>query len=1259
MLSRQTVLAGLAVMAVFQIAPRASAQQTAQADLTPFEALLTPKAPPGCRLAFGHNQSFGQDRWQTYLLHQLPALTDADVAETEVRICHHTHERSVNIAFTAAGSKAFESFTAAHVRQRLAIVLDGEVLSAPLIMERISGGRAQINLGSGGPHRKRLAEADRLAVILRTSSLPTPLIRLRELTTPDGLQLEVALDMAAMHRRWNEDLAAALHEGLQGTGQKGFQVQANPAGEGVRITLESARATAALASGLTAMPLPIQVRSDPSDPTRIRAGWSQTMRTRLEADAMVQTRAILERRQESMNLGDHPPSIGPKGRIVLRLEGPIKDRDAITDLLSRGRLEFCALNDESDFALSYKQRLPEGIQLGVHTYEGPGHKPVSSTFFQASGPEARKTLEDFILNLPEIQHILTEGGADQATTHKVIQLVRKGLNPDTYGQVQTLVRKVLEPPQSAPAALVAGLVGGAAAYLRVTLPDAKQADLLAGQITEQMLDPTERGVIGLLVEKGVLGPGKQLLVAHAVFTPADRKRLSRLLAQDYTHIKPLAILKHHWPPAYRGVYTLASSAPDRALELLLAESHKAGWQAVRLADRATVRKLFPGTSADTLAKLSATGVVAVAGQTGDPHWLAAARLGPGRLSVEVLISEFPGPLGNDLAVLLSELPPASPVQIARLAATGFWDGDAAAYLDPLSGLVKAQWTAFTMSRAAVSYGDGPEKLKLLDQANRETKAISRWGMVKPRAFVDFNARAWFEADKTRMDLRWMTTPAGKAAFAGLALPTRLTPAHLQDPSWLEPIRKALMQRLPSAGPLADGQFWPMDHVVLHHWPLLLAHGQAVLEGRRVPAMVRQLSPALFGAPDDETGHRTIGLEHTEDAIVMHIVHTPSAPDAIQRRRADECIQGMEALAYADPYEKEVLFAKSCQPGCDYSYADGPGDRSRILQADDSARPCDRFCSPDALRAFSQAPLNEAWGAAYTACGQNEYGLSVAQAHLFSSEWALIQRTSRWLGQLKKRKILDQGLSERLAKASELVRFGLPFPATVDKLYRLPSADKSMERSNQARLALIVSPRSLRLWPAPRVVMTAGGARADSVVTDGQPGSPIELNGLAAGLAKATSTKNVKAGYSKPADLIRRAKQAGLWLLVDREVPASRLPPLLAKLSAPGGFLGVLGNDGTTAGHAVLLAARAIPRPMSIKLTLGRNRIGVQVTGKSKVYIKRAVIAEALPRALGKGQPKPRAASLKLVHDLTTDDLVSIMDVLAAAGVRVISLDTAD
>ena len=80
----------------------------------------------------------------------------------------------VSISFNREGATIFGRITGENVGKRMAIVLDGNVYSAPVIREKISGGSAMIS-GSF-----TYEEARDLALVLRAGSLPAPLIKLEE-----------------------------------------------------------------------------------------------------------------------------------------------------------------------------------------------------------------------------------------------------------------------------------------------------------------------------------------------------------------------------------------------------------------------------------------------------------------------------------------------------------------------------------------------------------------------------------------------------------------------------------------------------------------------------------------------------------------------------------------------------------------------------------------------------------------------------------------------------------------------------------------------------------------------------------------------------------------------------------------------------------------------------------------------------------------------------------------------------------------------
>jgi preprotein translocase subunit SecD len=103
------------------------------------------------------------------------------MTEARVNIDQRFSEPYVSIVFNATGAKIFEDITGQNVKKRLAIILDGNVYSAPVIQEKISGGNAQIT-GSFS-----MDEAKDLAIVLRAGALPAPLKTLQNVTVGPSL----------------------------------------------------------------------------------------------------------------------------------------------------------------------------------------------------------------------------------------------------------------------------------------------------------------------------------------------------------------------------------------------------------------------------------------------------------------------------------------------------------------------------------------------------------------------------------------------------------------------------------------------------------------------------------------------------------------------------------------------------------------------------------------------------------------------------------------------------------------------------------------------------------------------------------------------------------------------------------------------------------------------------------------------------------------------------------------------------------------
>jgi preprotein translocase subunit SecD len=111
-----------------------------------------------------------------YILEQTPVVTGDDLVDSQPAFDQQTGQPVVTFRFNPAGARAFGEYTAANVGAPFAIVLDGEVISAPVIRQAITGGSGQI---SGN---FTVESSTELAVLLRAGALPAEMTFLEERT---------------------------------------------------------------------------------------------------------------------------------------------------------------------------------------------------------------------------------------------------------------------------------------------------------------------------------------------------------------------------------------------------------------------------------------------------------------------------------------------------------------------------------------------------------------------------------------------------------------------------------------------------------------------------------------------------------------------------------------------------------------------------------------------------------------------------------------------------------------------------------------------------------------------------------------------------------------------------------------------------------------------------------------------------------------------------------------------------------------------
>ncbi|MCJ7663276.1 MAG: protein translocase subunit SecD, partial [Desulfobacterales bacterium] len=115
-----------------------------------------------------------------YLLKDKTLMTGDVLKDARVRLDQNSSP-FVSLSFHPSGARLFEQITGDNVGKRLAIILDNNIYSAPVIKSRIGGGEAIIE------GRFSMQDARDLAIVLRAGSLPAPVKILEERTVGPSL----------------------------------------------------------------------------------------------------------------------------------------------------------------------------------------------------------------------------------------------------------------------------------------------------------------------------------------------------------------------------------------------------------------------------------------------------------------------------------------------------------------------------------------------------------------------------------------------------------------------------------------------------------------------------------------------------------------------------------------------------------------------------------------------------------------------------------------------------------------------------------------------------------------------------------------------------------------------------------------------------------------------------------------------------------------------------------------------------------------
>ncbi len=139
--------------------------------------------PPDDEIVFQRivDSKTGETLKRPFLVKKETLLTGDLLTDARVQIDSRFNEPYVSLSFNPLGSRIFEEITTKNVNKRLAIILDGNLYSAPVIKEPISGGDAQIT------GNFTMEEAKDLSIVLRAGALPVPMRLLENVTVGPSL----------------------------------------------------------------------------------------------------------------------------------------------------------------------------------------------------------------------------------------------------------------------------------------------------------------------------------------------------------------------------------------------------------------------------------------------------------------------------------------------------------------------------------------------------------------------------------------------------------------------------------------------------------------------------------------------------------------------------------------------------------------------------------------------------------------------------------------------------------------------------------------------------------------------------------------------------------------------------------------------------------------------------------------------------------------------------------------------------------------
>ncbi|MEI7812408.1 MAG: protein translocase subunit SecD [Ignavibacteria bacterium] len=123
----------------------------------------------------------GSKLFLLYCVNKNPELTGGYITDAKANIDPSSSQAEVSMTMNSEGAREWARITGANINKRIAIVLDGQIYSAPNVINKIPNGQSQIT------GMKDLEEAKLMEIVLKAGALPAPVEIMEQRTVGPSL----------------------------------------------------------------------------------------------------------------------------------------------------------------------------------------------------------------------------------------------------------------------------------------------------------------------------------------------------------------------------------------------------------------------------------------------------------------------------------------------------------------------------------------------------------------------------------------------------------------------------------------------------------------------------------------------------------------------------------------------------------------------------------------------------------------------------------------------------------------------------------------------------------------------------------------------------------------------------------------------------------------------------------------------------------------------------------------------------------------